>query len=612
VDRAFGAVRSPSAVTGTTLTLHLSIVPRHAETAARPRPARPSAGRPASTALVGGLAIAAGAASLGLLCATLFFFHLGTYGLWEPDEARYAEIAREILATGEFVVPHLNYVTYIEKPPLLYWLTAFSMWVFGVNEFAARFLNAAAAMLGAVATYFFVLRTFDPRRALLATAVLATSALYAVMAQVLTTDMLLTALTAVALFAFFLHWRDGGAWCWVFYVAMGLAVLTKGPVGVAIPILIALIFLWRERDLAGIFRRFHVAAGLAITLAISAPWFIAITLRVPGFFDFYFVGEYVRRVFEPSYSHGQPIYYYVPIIFLGLLPWSLLLPFLRWRAEPNPARRFCIIAAPTIFVLFSLASAKLIPYILPAIPLCAILIADAIMNLVEASRESSIIEAQHAVPDVRRLAAIGPLLGITGAGLVAVALRASDFTSPYPMLVRSVLSIAAAILLTGGIVCFVAFWQRRAAIGLALLVITATGVLVAGGNGRLIAEPTRSYARLARTIAEAAPNATLVCYPRYIQSLPFYCRRRVILVGAKTELAFGAAHDPDASKYFFTTRADLLRLWNAPGAFVFVIDRDALAPIRNSLTPYRLVASDAKKLAIAPVHNETRQKNGDE
>jgi hypothetical protein len=75
----------------------------------------------------------------------------------------------------------------------------------------------------------------------------------------------------------------------------------------------------------------------------------------------------------------------------------------------------------------------------------------------------------------------------------------------------------------------------------------------------------------------------------------------VILVGPKTELAFGAAHDPDASKYFFTTRADLLRLWNAPGPFVFVIDRDALAPIRNSLTPFRLVASDAKKFAISPL-----------
>jgi hypothetical protein len=207
---------------------------------------------------------------------------------------------------------------------------------------------------------------------------------------------------------------------------------------------------------------------------------------------------------------------------------------------------------------------------------------------------------------------IGPLLSIAGAGLIAAALRASYFTSPYPMLVRPVLSIAAVILLTGGLVCFVAFWQRRAAMGLALLVFTTAATLIAGGYGRLIAEPTRSYAGLARTIAEAAPDATLVCYSRYIQSLPFYCRRRVILVGPKTELAFGAAHDPDASKYFLTTRADLLRLWNAPGPFVFVIDRDALAPIRNSLTPFRLVASDAKKVAIAPLHNEARHKTADE
>src|SRR5260370_8166296 len=109
------------------------------------------------------------------------------------------------------------------------------MRVFGVNEFAARFVNAAAAMLGVFASYFFGLRSFDPRRALLAAVILATSALYAVMAQVLTTDMLLTALTTFALFAFFRHWRAGGAWCWLFYVPLGPALLTIRPVAPAIP-----------------------------------------------------------------------------------------------------------------------------------------------------------------------------------------------------------------------------------------------------------------------------------------------------------------------------------------------------------------------------------------
>src|SRR2546430_9101048 len=118
------------------------------------------------------LSILSGGAAVAALALLLFFFHLGTYGLWEPDEARYAEIAREMLASHDFIVPHLNYVPYIEKPPLLYWLTAGSMKVFGVDEFGARFVNATAALICALVTYLFALRTFDYRRALLSGAVL--------------------------------------------------------------------------------------------------------------------------------------------------------------------------------------------------------------------------------------------------------------------------------------------------------------------------------------------------------------------------------------------------------------------------------------------------------
>src|SRR5690349_8817732 len=87
-------------------------------------------------------------AAVGLLAIAVFFFHLGSYGLWEPDEARYAEIAREMLATGNFVVPHLNYVAYIEKPPLLYWTTALAFYLFGINQFAARIVPALSALFG--------------------------------------------------------------------------------------------------------------------------------------------------------------------------------------------------------------------------------------------------------------------------------------------------------------------------------------------------------------------------------------------------------------------------------------------------------------------------------
>jgi 4-amino-4-deoxy-L-arabinose transferase-like glycosyltransferase len=533
--------------------------------------------------------IVAGFTGVMGLAVFLFFFHLGTYGLWEPDEARYGEIAREMLASHNFIVPHLNYVPYVEKPPLLYWLSALSMSLMGVNEFAARFVNASAALLGVAATCFFAAKTFDVRRAILAGAVLATSAIYALMAQVLTTDMLLTSLMTTATFAFFLAWREGGRWCWLFYIAMGLAALTKGPVGVAIPLSVAAIFLWREGDLRGAVRRFHAVPGLIVTTAIAAPWFIAITIREPGFFDFYFIGEHFRRFFDKSYSHDQPIYYYIPILIGGLAPWTLALPFVPWRRlKPSPARRFCIIASTTIFVLFSLSSAKLVPYILPAIPPLSIVIADGLVTLID----------RRGTSDLRRLAAIGPLLGIAGAGAIIVAMRAAEFRAPYPMMVRPAIEISGAILLAGGVGCFVAFWAQRGGLGLTLVVFTAAAILVTIGYGRLLAEPLRSYAQLAREIERLQPNARLVCYPRYVQSLPFYTRRRVILVGGKTELTFGSEHDPEAADYFFFRRADLLKLWNDPRATVFVVDRSAFDPIKRFLGAYTVIASDLKKVAI--------------
>src|SRR5580704_1540784 len=107
-------------------------------------------------------------AALGLLALAAFFFHLGSYGLWEPDEARYAEIAREVLVTGNFIVPHLDFVPYIEKPPLLYWTTSLAFHFLGTNEFAARLVPALSALLGVIVTYWFGRRVFDHRRGLLA------------------------------------------------------------------------------------------------------------------------------------------------------------------------------------------------------------------------------------------------------------------------------------------------------------------------------------------------------------------------------------------------------------------------------------------------------------
>jgi 4-amino-4-deoxy-L-arabinose transferase-like glycosyltransferase len=569
------------------------------------------------------------------LAAAIFFFHLGRYGLWEPDEARYAEIAREMLAGRGFIVPHLNYVAYVEKPPLLYWLGAMWMTLLGVNEFAARLTSALAALVGVLATWVFARRAIDGARAFLAGAILATSTLYAVMAQVLTTDMLLSATITVALFALFLHWREGGRWCWLGYAAIALGILTKGPVAAVIPALALGFFLWWEGELRGAFGRFHALWGGALVLAVAAPWFVVMALREPGFFDFYFVGEHLRRFFQSSYSHREPLYYYVPVLLAGMMPWTLFAPFIAWRGlARTSAGRFCIVAAAVVLALFSAASAKLIPYILPAMAPIAVLLADGILTrafagIASASSGDSPISTGNAragaaadgkydgaADRIYALAgqsgaappsappffiAVGVMLTALGAGAIAAAVLARLFKSPYLLATRPALYALGIIGVAGGALVGELFRHVRAEAGLAALVLAAALGLGAGSYARLEAEPLRSYAALAREVAARAPGATLICYPRYVQALPFYTHRRAILVGAQTELAFGAAHAADADRYFFHSEADVLRLWNMPGPVVLVLDERELRQLRGRLGDYVVIGAEWHKRAILKV-----------
>lgn len=572
-------------------TIHLGVVPQPAEIDSQALPGQPARYQPAVRwpSRIDGFAVFA-------FAFAIFFFHLGSYGLWEPDEARYAEIAREMLASRNFLVPHLNFVAYIEKPPLLYWLGAIWMALFGVNELAARLTPALAALAGVMMTWFFVRRTMGRGRALLAGAILATSALYALMAQVLTTDMLLTAAITVALFAFFLHWREGGRWCWVGYTAVAMGLLTKGPVAAVLPALSLVVFLWWEGELHGAMRRFHAIRGGALVLLIAAPWFAAIAIREPGFVDFYFIGEHLRRFFQSSYSHGEPFYYYLPVITAGIMPWTLIVPFIAWRALPrSPMCRFCIVAAAAVMAVFSAASAKLIPYILPALPPIAVLLAEGIYARAFAAEE----RGEDAPAGTRMgFAMAGILMSLLGMAMLGAAMAAPLFSTPYLAAARPALYVLGLIGAGGGVLIAEIFRHWRMDAGFAAIAVMAALALGAGTYVRLDVESLRSYAALAREVESRAPDATLICYPRYVQALPFYTRRRVILVGAPTELEFGRAHAVDRSRFFFSSENDLLRLWNMPGPVVLVIDQRELKKIHERLGEFIVIGSEWHKRAI--------------
>src|SRR5262245_6554001 len=245
--------------------------------------------------------------------------------------------------------------------------------------------------------------------------------------------------------------------------------------------------------------------------------------------------------------------------------------------------------------MFSCASAKLVPYILPAVPPIAILIADGVISC---AWPVGAQERGVRPPDSRILAESGPLLGILGAVAIGAGIFATRFGSPYPIYVQPVLLGVGVVLVAGGAVVTAVFLARLNGAGITALVLTMAFALMGASWARIGAESLRSYAVLAREIALRAPDATVICYHRYVQALPFYTRKRVVQVGARTELGFGSRLAPEAGEYFLKNDADLLRLWQTPGEKVLVLDETDLARLSEQLGPFSVIGAEFHKRAI--------------
>ena len=260
--------------------------------------------------------------------AALAALHLCTIGinaLGEPDEPRYAEIGREMLVLGDWVTPHLNFVKYFEKPPLMYWMTAASLGQFGVNEFAARLPALLCGFATLALVFMLAARMYGRSTALLSTIILATSFFPAMLQQVLSLDTPLTCFMTFALAAvWFGHESRGRAWYRIAYVATALGVMIKGPVSAVLVGAIAAIFLLVAGGWPALRRAFD-RVGFGLALAIILPWFALVSWRNPEFMHFFVVDQHLKRYLWTQ-EHGQPFWF-----FLVLLPASWR-PGACWRS----------------------------------------------------------------------------------------------------------------------------------------------------------------------------------------------------------------------------------------------------------------------------------------
>ncbi len=313
----------------------------------------------------------------------MFGSNLGGYELWDPDESKHAEIAREMMIGSTGLEPSINFEPYHDKPSFLYVLVAASYRVFGVNEFAARVLPSTASCLILLALYWYSARRGDDPEGLacglLSALLLASTALFVFVGRFVNFDAALSALVAGAML-YWAAWAGGGRerrLGYTFYALIALGVLIKGPVAIvlaAVPVLFALF----RRDVA--WSELNVIRGSILALLIIGLWTLPVAYSHPDYLRDFIWDHNIRRYTSGDRAfHSKPLYFFIPVLLGGFLPWS----FLSWEALRSALRRggsggsdrVLAVYVIWVFVFFSVSVGKLATYILPCAPILALLVA---------------------------------------------------------------------------------------------------------------------------------------------------------------------------------------------------------------------------------------------
>jgi 4-amino-4-deoxy-L-arabinose transferase-like glycosyltransferase len=530
-------------------------------------------------------------AALALLVVAVWADPPGSW-LAEPDEPRYAEIPREMLATGDFVVPRLNGVPYFEKPPMLYWANAGSLALLGETPFAARLPTRLAGLGTALLLFFGVSRLWGRRTGLLAAVFFLMSPLGFTFSRLNLTDGVLTFFFTATVFAGFETIRASAA-----SIAgnrrrtMALSALTgalaagaflsKGLVGLVIPG--GILFFWAlaTRQARGLLPLL-VGPSVPLFALLVAPWLWLAEHRNPGFLQFFFIHEHFQRFATPISNRPGPIYYFVAVFIGGFLPGlALFARGLRPIGRDHPNALFFLIWFGVVLVFFSLSHSKLIPYLFPAFPPAAALAARGLVNAESAGRRGSLVFAGVA-------SALLPI-----AALAIPSARAAVAASG----VWSLAIAAMLILAAGGIASVIARRDSERAIG----------ALGAGWAGfYLVLAFIWPHMPLARDIHELALSAEaesrsggrIVSYQTYVQGFPWTLKRVIPLADHTGELE--ASWLPDAErKEIFWTKDDFWRRWSSGERLVVLLRNRDGGQFDGVSPPSRLVAQRGKYRVVA-------------
>jgi len=552
------------------------------------------------------------------IACLIYLPRLGTPALWEPDEGRYAEIAREMLVSGDYVTPRDDWVRYFEKPPLVYWTTAATIRLLGRNETAVRLPIAIASIVQIVLTQILAEVMFGPAAGAGAALCLALSPLFFGFGRFLTLDPVLAMFVTAALACIYLAVRKppvSAGWKWLYLAAVcaALGTLTKGPVALVLTGGVGAVYLLIEKRGRELAQVPWLGCGL-IFAAITLPWFALVSSRNPGFLRFFLIHEHLQR-YAVSTEHAWGPYFFVVAVIAGMWPWICFTPIAiramlwpntiqdpnrvailkpletevnRAPADAGSALRFTLIWFAVVFLFFSIPRSKLGSYILPGIPAAAILAGYGLSLLPQI--------------DPRR---VSRGLGILASLNIVIAL-ATLLVVPHVKELRALPALRLDLLIglgamAAGSVAASLLWRatRHAPAVAGAIALGMIVTLGAMAKAREDAAALDSYRELARAIAhELRPGCVMASYRHHVQALPFYTGWPEVLVGYRGELApWGSS--VDAAAAFINTDDALRSVWGSGRCVILVINRPDFEVVGPTLTPQpRRIGSEGKKIAI--------------
>lgn len=532
---------------------------------------------------------------LVLAIAAAWFLTLGIRHLIPSDEGRYAEIAREMFSSGDWTTIRYNGVKYFEKPPFQIWMTAIAYHAFGVGEWQARLWTATSGAIGLFITMLAARRWFGRRVAALTGLVLLAAPAWNLASHFNSLDMGVAAALACFLSGLLLAQHpeatreQRGNWMLFAWTSMAIASLTKGLIGIAIPVMALWAYTLISREWS-LWRRLHLVSGSLSFLVLVAPWFVLVSLENPEFPHFFFIHEHWQRYTSTIHHRSAPWWYFLPQLLIGFVPWLAL----SWRmarlVREEPARKgfrpilMLAVWSVVIFVFFSLSESKLPGYIVPMYPALGLLAALALDGLDP--------------PAWRRLILI--TMVFIGAGLLATPAlgRLGSLNTPNE-LYREFAAWTAAICALALAGLFTAY-RLRSKPGLVSVIaysLTVFTTVTAGGLGHEIFGRRSSGIDLAARIdAVLKPEIPVYSVRLLDHTLPFYLRRTTTMVEATDELEFGIEQEPQK---WLPTIDDFIEQWSKGPHAVAIMSPATHADLARRNVVMVQLARDTRRVAVA-------------